>query len=214
MIASTGIEGLYAVTPEEADGARLLEKVRQAIAGGAGVVQYRNKTASSAAKAEQVRALLPCCRQAGVPLIINDDLELALHSGADGLHLGREDGDLAAARQALGNERLLGASCYDRMELAERAVALGADYVAFGSVFGSSTKPAAVRAPLDLFGRARTRLAVPLVAIGGITPENAGQIIAAGADALAVISALFDAEDVQSAARRFSILFEKRLHRS
>jgi thiamine-phosphate pyrophosphorylase len=204
------VAGLYAITPDEPDTARLQEKARRAIAGGARLVQYRNKSASAALKAEQVRALLRCCREAGVPLVINDDLALALESGADGLHLGRDDGDLALARRALGDGALLGASCYDRLDLAERAVALGADHIAFGSVFGSTTKPGAVSASLDLFRQARKRLPVPLVAIGGIKPENAGEAIAAGADAVAVISALFNAEDVQAAARQFSLLFEKR----
>ncbi len=204
------VAGLYAITPDEADTATLRDKVRRAISGGARLVQYRNKVATAALRIEQVRTLLPCCREAGVPLVINDDLALALETGADGLHLGREDGDLAAARRALGNDALLGASCYDRLELAERAVAQGADHVAFGSVFGSPTKPGAVRASLDLFRQARRRLAVPLVAIGGITPDNAGEVIAAGAHAIAVISALFDAADIEATARQFSLLFEDR----
>jgi len=208
------IEGLYAITPDESDTARLLEKTRRALAGGAKLLQYRNKAASAALKAEQVRALLPCCRAAGVPLIVNDDLALALETGADGLHLGREDGDLGAARRALGDEALLGASCYDRLELAERALALGADHIAFGSVFGSPTKPGAVRASLDLFRQARKRFAVPVVAIGGITSANASDVIAAGAHAVAVISALFEAADIEAAARQFSILFDQRLRTS
>ncbi len=204
----TAIAGLYAITPEELDTSRLLERVGRAIAGGAKLVQYRNKSAPASLKSLQVRALLALCRPAGVPLIVNDDLALALECGADGLHLGREDGDLAAARRALGAKALLGASCYGELAQAERAVASGADHVAFGSVFGSATKPGAPRAALDIFLLARRRLDVPLVAIGGITPANAPQVIAAGANALAVISALFDAPDVEAAARQFSLLFE------
>ena len=204
----TEIAGLYAITPEEADTSRLLDQVGRALSGGARLVQYRSKASPASLKSAQVRALLALCRPAGVPLIVNDDLALALECGADGLHLGRGDGDLAAARRALGAKALLGASCYGELALAERAVELGADHVAFGSVFGSPTKPAAVRAPLELFALARRRLDVPLVAIGGITPENAPQVIAAGANALAVISALFDAPDAQAAARQFSLLFE------
>jgi thiamine-phosphate pyrophosphorylase len=138
-----------------------------------------------------------------VPFIVNDDLELALEIGADGLHLGLEDGDLAAARAQMPG-RILGASCYDRLELAQRAVAAGADYVAFGSVFASPTKPGAVRAPLALFGH---DLGVPKVAIGGVTVENAPQLAAAGADAVAVISDLFDAPDVAARAREYAKVF-------
>ncbi len=204
------ISGLYAITPELADTKSLVAQVRKAVAGGARLVQYRNKSTDTALKLEQARRLLALCRPAGVPLIINDDLALALESGADGLHLGREDGDLAAARRALGDEALLGASCYNDIELAARAIASGADHVAFGSVFGSPTKPDAVRAPLQLFSEARRRFHVPLVAIGGITPANAPSVIAAGADAVAVITAVFDAPDAEAAARHFSLLFEHR----
>jgi thiamine-phosphate pyrophosphorylase len=200
--------GLYALTPDEPDPAVLLAAVRAAVAGGAAAVQYRNKPADPALRAEQAHALVAMCRAAGVPLIVNDDITLALTVDAAGLHLGRDDGDLAAARRRLGPGRLLGASCYDRLELAERAVAAGADYVAFGSVFASPTKPAAVRAPLALLGAAR-RLGVPVVAIGGITLENAPQAIAAGADSLAVITALFDAGDVAARARAFDALFRR-----
>jgi thiamine-phosphate pyrophosphorylase len=190
--------GLYALTPDEPDTAVLVAKVRAAIAGGVAAVQYRNKPAGPALRGEQARALLALCRAAGVPLLVNDDI-----------HLGRDDGHLAAARRRLGRGRLLGASCYDRLELAERAVAAGADYVAFGSMFASPTKPAAVRAPLALLGAAR-RLGVPVVAIGGITLENAPEPIAAGADALAVITALFDAGDIAARARAFSDLFARK----
>jgi thiamine-phosphate pyrophosphorylase len=200
------VRGLYAITPDEPDTAALAGKVSRAIAGGARLVQYRNKTAPRALKAEQVRALLPLCRAASVALIVNDDLELALETQADGLHLGREDGELALARKLLGPHRLLGASCYDRIELARSALAAGADHVAFGSVFGSTTKPGAVRARHSLFGEARA-LGVPLVAIGGITPANAREVVDAGADAVAVISALFDATDIEGEARKFAGLF-------
>jgi thiamine-phosphate pyrophosphorylase len=201
--------GLYALTPDEPDTAALVAKVRAAIAGGAAAVQYRNKPADPALRGEQARALAALCRAAGVPLVVNDDVELALAVDGAGVHLGREDGDLAAARRRLGPGRLLGASCYDRLELADRAVAAGADYVAFGSMFASPTKPAAVRAPLALLGAAR-RLGVPVVAIGGITLENAPEAIAAGADALAVITALFDAGDIAARARAFSEVFARK----
>jgi len=168
------------------------------------VVQYRNKTAGPELRLEQGRALAAFCREAGASFIVNDDLALALALDADGVHLGADDGDLAEARQRLGRGKLLGASCYNRMELAEAAAQAGVDYLAFGSVFSSGTKPGAVRAPLALFAEARRSFALPLVAIGGITLENAPQVFAAGADAVAVISALFDAADIAERAAGFT----------
>lgn len=202
-----GISGLYAVTPDVADTPRLIAMVRAALAGGARLLQYRNKSANPALRLSQARALLESCRKHEASLIINDYLDLALAVNADGLHLGADDGSLAAARAQLGPARLLGASCYDRLELALEAARLGADYVAFGSFYPSRVKPGAVRAPLALLREARRRLSIPVVAIGGITHENAPQLIAAGAHSLAVVSALFDADDVGLAARRFSALF-------
>jgi thiamine-phosphate pyrophosphorylase len=199
--------GLYALTPDEPDTSRLVRQVRAALAGGAAAVQYRSKAAPGALRRAQAAAVLACCRAAGVPLIVNDDLALAEAVGADGVHLGRDDGDLGAARRRLGPGRLLGASCYNRLELAREACAAGADYVAFGAAFASPTKPAAVRAPLELYRDARRVLDVPIVAIGGITVENAPALVAAGVDALAVISALFDAVDVEGRARGFHRLF-------
>lgn len=192
------LRGLYAVTPE---GAQLERKVRQALEGGVALLQYRSKTPDRA----QTLAIVRLAREFGVPVIVNDDVELALELGADGAHLGRDDGDLRAARERLGS-RILGASCYDDRALAHAAVAAGADYVAFGSVFASATKPKAVRAPLALFGQAKS-LGVPLAAIGGVTLENAPQLIAAGADLLAVISDLFDAPDIRQRARDYGKLF-------
>jgi len=191
--------GLYAITPER------LARVEDALASGAlCALQYRAKHADAATRRREAERLLARCRAHGVPLIVNDDLELALAIGADGVHLGRDDGELAAARARLPG-RLLGASCYDRVELAERAVAAGADYVAFGSVFPSPTKPTAVRAPLALFAR---EFGVPKVAIGGITLDNAPRLLTAGADCLAVITDLFDAPDVAARARQYGRLFE------
>jgi thiamine-phosphate pyrophosphorylase len=204
------VAGLYAITPEDADTARLARKVQAALAGGASLIQYRSKSPDAAARRAQGERLLGVCKRAGAPLIVNDDLELALAIGADGVHLGRDDGDVAAARARLGADRLLGVSCYDRLDLAIAAVAEGADHVAFGSAFASPTKPEAVRAPLALFAQARARLRVPIVAIGGITPENARLVIEAGADAVAVITAVFDAQDVAAAAAAFRSLFQRR----
>lgn len=210
--SSDQVRGLYAITPDESDTAGLVGKVRQALAGGARIVQYRNKAADGELRRSQGAALLELCRAERVPMIINDDVELALALGADGVHLGREDGDLAAARARLGAGRLLGASCYDRLDLAESARAAGADYVAFGSAFPSETKPGAPRAPLSLYLEARVRLGLPIVAIGGITRGNAGVLIAAGADAVAVISDLFVAPDIERRAREFASLFGTHAH--
>jgi thiamine-phosphate pyrophosphorylase len=205
--APGAIAGLYAVTPDEADTAALARKVGQAIAGGAHAVQYRNKSADARLRREQGAALLALCRSLRVPLFINDDLDLAVSLGADGLHLGRDDTSVAAARARLGTNRLLGASCYDRLDLALAARRAGADYVAFGSAFASTTKPGAVRAPLSLYREAKTRLACPVVAIGGITRENARLVIDAGADAVAVIGALFNDPAIEQCAREFAKLF-------
>lgn len=199
--------GLYAVTPDVSDTPDLLAAVEAALAGGARLLQYRNKSAGAALRLSQGRALRALCRKYQVPLIINDHLDLALALDADGLHLGAEDGSLTAARARLGPERILGASCYDRLELGREAERLGVDYVAFGSFFPSSVKPGAVCAPLALLGNAQRQLSTPVVAIGGITLDNAPQLIAGGADGVAVISALFGADDVKLAARRFSALF-------
>ncbi|OGA23160.1 MAG: thiamine-phosphate diphosphorylase [Betaproteobacteria bacterium RIFCSPLOWO2_02_FULL_67_26] len=203
------ISGLYAVTPDLADTAELLAKVEAALAGGARVLQYRNKSAGAALRLEQGRALLARCRERRVPLIINDDLDLAAELDADGLHLGSGDGALAAARLRLGPGKLLGASCYNRLDNALAAARDGADYVAFGGFFPSSVKPGAVRAPLALLQEAKQRLALPVVAIGGITPDNAPQLIAAGADGVAVISAVFGVPDIRAAARLFDALFPR-----
>jgi thiamine-phosphate pyrophosphorylase len=201
--------GLYALTPDLADTGQLVARVGDAIRGGATAVQYRNKSAPADLRRAQAAALAALCRTAGVPLIVNDDVELAAAIDADGVHLGAGDGDLAAARARLGPGRLLGASCYNRLELAHAAVTAGADYVAFGAAFASSTKPGAVHAPLELYRAARRALTVPIVAIGGITAENAPALIEAGVDAVAVITALFGAEDVARRAREFQSLFSR-----
>lgn len=203
------LAGLYAITPDEPDTDILLRKVGQALHGGASALQYRNKTAGPALRLEQGRALAALCRAAGAAFIVNDDLALALELAADGAHLGADDGELAEARRRLGPNKLLGASCYDRMELAAAAAQAGADYLAFGSVFSSSTKPGAVRAPLAIFAAARRSVDLPLVAIGGITLQNALQVFAAGADAVAVISAVFDAADVAESAAGFTKLYQQ-----
>ncbi|OIQ99105.1 thiamine-phosphate synthase [mine drainage metagenome] len=202
------IRGVYAVTPDESDTDTLLAKVELALQGGVSVLQYRNKSASHKLQTQQARILLPLCRQYQVPFIINDSIKLCLTLDADGVHLGADDGDLIAARDRLGPNKILGASCYNRFDLAEIAQQAGVDYVAFGACFASSTKPHAPVASLDLFERASQQLKIPAVAIGGITLDNAVSSIAAGASAIAVINAIFSATDIASATRQFSRLFQ------
>ena len=150
------------------------------------------------------------CRQFQVPFIINDSIKLCLTLDADGVHLGADDGNLAEARARLGAGKILGASCYNRLDLAIAAAQAGADYAAFGACFASGTKPNAVAAPLALFAQAGQAISIPLVAIGGITEGNAEQAAAAGADAIAVVGALFGHEDllaIEASAHRLSQLF-------
>lgn len=198
--------GLYAITQDDSDTARLLERVREVLDAGASWLQYRNKGAGPALREEQASLLLPLCRAHAVPLIVNDDWQLAARIGADGAHLGREDGQLRAARSALGTDALLGASCYDDPDLARRAVAEGASYVAFGAFFPSPTKPGARRATCSLLAAA-AELGVPRVAIGGITPGNARPLIHAGADLIAVVSGVFSAADPAAATRAYLSCF-------
>lgn len=199
------LRGLYAVTPDIPDRSRLLDLVYEVLDGGVTALQYRCKSLPPSHRLGEAKAFAALCRARGVMLIVNDDLEIAIAAGADGVHLGRDDGDLAAARSKIGG-KLLGASCYNSLDAARAAVAAGADYVAFGSVFPSPTKPGAVPAPLALFAEARS-LGVPLVAIGGVTLENAPQLLRAGADCVAVISDLFDAPDIAGRAQDYGRLF-------
>jgi len=203
------IRGLYAITPDEPDTQVLLHKVKQALAGGARLLQYRNKLADAGLKREQAESLAALCRVYGTTFIINDDLPLALEVAAHGVHLGGEDGDLAKARRLLGPDRLLGASCYNSLDLAIAARAAGASYVAFGAAFTSLTKPGAVNAPLELYRQAQTEIGLPIVAIGGITLQNVAALVAAGVDAVAVITALFNEPDIETAARNFAAFFVK-----
>jgi thiamine-phosphate pyrophosphorylase len=198
--------GLYAITPDDPDTPRLLSRAAAALDGGAAWLQYRNKAAAAELRAAQAAALQPLCARYRVPLIINDDWRLAARLGADGAHIGADDGDLAAARELMGPDALIGASCYDSVALARLAVGAGASYVAFGAFFPSPTKPHARRASPSLLGEAAT-LGVPRVAIGGINLDNAPDLVAAGADLLAVISAVFDAADPARAARAFAACY-------
>ena len=200
------LRGLYGITPEWDDTARLVAAVEAAARGGLRAVQLRRKLAEPAKRLEQARALRAACDRLDVLLIINDDWRLAIEAGANGVHLGREDGDIAQARQAGGPALLIGASCYDETGRARAALAAGADHVAFGAVFDSPTKPAAVHAPLSCLTDARglRRPDASRPAIVAITPANARQAVTAGADALAVITALFGADDIEAAARAFA----------
>ena len=202
------IKGLYAITPDTADTDLLLQKVESALQGGINILQYRNKAASHKLQTQQARAILPLCRQYNVPLIINDSVKLCLTLDADGVHLGAEDGNLAEVRKRIGRDKILGASCYNRFDLALSAQQAGASYVAFGACFASRTKPNAPMAGLDLFKRSTVELNIPTVAIGGITLQNATQMIQAKADAVAVINAIFNTDDVKLSSQQFSLLFK------
>jgi len=206
------ISGLYAITPDLADTQKLIKQVRLALEGGARALQYRNKSADQSLKLQQASALMRVCREAAVPMIVNDDLELALEINAGGVHLGSSDCPIADARIRLGKHKLLGASCYNDLQRALQCEAEGADYVAFGRFFSSTVKPDAVRAPFKLLRNAKLRLNVPVVAIGGINLQNAALLIEAGADAVGVISALFNASDIVETAKKFASLFAHQRH--
>ena len=196
--------GIYAVTPEDRFGAVLADAVATAVEQGVRAVQYRNKSPDAARRRSDAEALLAICRPRRVPLIVNDDVDLALAVGADGVHLGRDDETLAAARARLGSSAIIGVSCYDEARRALTAARDGADYVAFGSFFPSVTKPGAVRATTELVAKVRRRIEAPIVAIGGITADNAPPLLECGVDLLAVVDAIFGAPDVAYAARRLA----------
>lgn len=199
--------GLYLLTPDEIDTTRLLTRARPLLEAGVALLQYRNKLADAALRHEQAVALLGLCQRYEVPLIINDDWQLAADIGAHGAHLGQQDGALRVARAALGRSMILGASCYNDLTHAECAAATGASYLAFGALYPSQTKPLALRAPLALLQQA-ARFNLPIVAIGGITPDNAAPIVSAGADLLAVLGAVFDAADPVAVVRAFHSCFQ------
>lgn len=204
------LSGLYAITPDMADTASLVEMARQVLAGGAQLVQYRSKTNDVALRLEQAHALVHLCRKFRVPFVVNDYPDLAMEVDADGVHLGKDDAGISEARRDLGPEKIIGVSCYNRVEHAVEAERQGADYVAFGAFFASVTKPGAVFAPIDLLGDAQRKLHIPIVAIGGITPKNALELVGHGADMVAVSNALFYDGNIQAAAESFSGLFKPR----
>ena len=201
--------GLYAITDQTlGKGDKLYTQVETAIMGGARIIQYRDKSCNQAQRLEEATQLLTLCRAHDIPLIINDDLTLAHEIGADGIHLGRDDIPLQQARNELGASAIIGISCYNNLQHARDAEAAGADYVAFGRFFSSATKPDAVKANIDLLQQAKKTLGIPVVAIGGITPENGAQLVQAGADMLAVIQGLFAQQNIQLACRQFAKLFK------
>jgi len=199
--------GLYLITPEEPDTTRLLARVATVLPQAAWL-QYRQKDADAGRRLAQATALQALCVDAGVPLIVNDDVALTAAVGAAGVHLGEDDGDIAAARALLGPEAIVGASCYDEQALAERAVAAGASYVAFGAFFPTTSKVTTRRATPALLADAAA-LGVPRVAIGGITPDNMGPLVAAGADLVAVIGGVFEAADPVAAAKAYAAAFAR-----
>ncbi len=214
MAMTAKLRGLYAITPEYADGSAMLADVEAALAGGCRIVQFRDKLSDAPERVLRARALRDLTRRFGARLLINDDLALARLIDADGVHLGKDDGNLVVTRAILGPDKILGASCYADFAAAQHAVAAGADYVAFGAVYPSLTKPGAAVATVDLFFQAKTRLtAAATCAIGGITVANAPPLIAAGADLLAVITDLFsasgDSAKITARASAYQRLFEE-----
>jgi thiamine-phosphate pyrophosphorylase len=203
------IRGLYAITPDETDTSELLRKVRLALEGGARVLQYRNKVATAELKLRQAHALRQLTSEFECIYLVNDDTQLATQVDADGVHLGGEDGSMEVARTLLGTSKIIGVSCYNHASLAYDAAKQGADYVAFGAFFSSRVKPDAVKAELGMLQTARTKLSLPIVAIGGITQQNGASLIKAGADSLAVISALWNTPDIHASAQEFSKLFSR-----
>lgn len=203
------IRGLYAITdPSLLADEVLVSAVEQAIQGGAKIIQYRNKLASQRQQYQQALQLSELCKQYQVCFIINDDAQLARQVQADGVHVGKDDGQISEARELLGDQAIIGVSCYNQLENAHRAIAQGADYVAFGRFFPSQTKPDAVQADLQLLEAAVRQLSVPIVAIGGVNRENASQLIELGTSAIAVINDLFqDNETIYRTAKDYQALF-------
>jgi thiamine-phosphate pyrophosphorylase len=208
MSKSERLQGLYVLTNEDlTPSARLMASVEQAIAGGSRIVQYRDKTSSPSTRVQQARQLQVLSKDTQTLFIVNDDIALAGACHADGVHLGKDDAGISYAREQLGADCIIGVSCYNDISLALAAEQAGADYVAFGSFYSSDIKPEAVRADIDMLAMARKQLGIPIAAIGGITQANAAELIAAGADMLAVISAVFAQTDIEPSARNLSQLF-------
>ncbi len=207
MRDSSIIKGLYAITPDMADLNTLVHKTQLAIEGGAFMVQYRSKKQDHAVKMQQCAAILRLCREYGVPCIVNDDAEMCRILEADGVHLGENDDNIAEVRRILGEDAIIGSSCYDQLDRAKQAQKEGATYVAFGAVFPTPTKPNAPRATLELLREAKREIHIPIVAIGGITVNNAHDVIETGVDAIAVITSLFEAKTIKETAETFLKMF-------
>ena len=204
-------KGIYLVTEHERlPFARLLSITESLLPKGIAALQYRNKQADSAQKRIEARQLQTLCKTWKVPFIINDDISLAIELQADGVHLGRDDGSCSEARKRLGPNMLMGISCNNDINRANQAVQDGADYIAFGAMFPTSSKTNTVQATPDLIRQAKQRYTIPIVAIGGITPENCGPVINAGADLLAVISSVYLASDPAQVIDNFNKLMAKK----
>jgi thiamine-phosphate pyrophosphorylase len=202
------MRGLYLVTPDWQDTAKLLDITEQSLAGGASLVQYRNKTADVALRYEQAEQLQALCRRYARPFIVNDFVKLCIELDADGVHVGAADTPVDLIHSAIGNEKIVGATCYGNLDLAYHAWQAGASYVAFGGFYPSLVKKYASTTPHDIVTRAQGKIALPVAVIGGMTPENAKPLIAAGADMVAVISSVYLAKDPLAATRDFVALFD------
>ena len=201
------IKGLYAITPDSADLNTLIQKTQLAIEGGAFMVQYRSKIHDRDVKMQQCAAILRLCREYDVPCIVNDDVEICRVLKADGVHLGEKDDNIAEVRHILGEDAIIGSSCYDQLNRAKQAQKEGASYIAFGAVFPTPTKPNAPRATLELLREAKSEIQIPIVAIGGITMNNAHDVIETGIDAIAVITNLYESNSIKEAAETLSQMF-------
>jgi len=205
------IKGLYAITPDSADLNTLIQKTKSAIEGGAFMVQYRSKIQDRDVKMQQCAAILRLCREYEIPCIVNDDVEMCRVLEADGVHLGEKDDNIAEVRHILGEDAIIGSSCYDQLDRAKSAQKEGASYVAFGAMFPTSTKPNAPRATLALLKEAKREIQIPIVAIGGITVNNAHDVIKTGIDAIAVINSLYEAKSIKETAETLSKMFHQKI---
>lgn len=204
------LKGLYIVTPDWDDTAKLVEVTEKALKGGAELVQYRHKTASPEQRREQAKALQAVCKRYGKPFIINDFVDLAIELDADGVHVGESDEAVAAVRAKVGPNKIVGASCYGDMNLVRKAHEAGANYIAFGGFYPSRIKKYPVTTELDIVKQMKKEMpGLPSVAIGGITLENAVPLVERGVDMISVISSVYFADDPEAAARAFAKMYEK-----
>jgi len=206
--AKQNLKGLYAITDPELMGDDLIAKTEQAILGGINILQYRNKTASIKQQEQEAHTLARLCKNHNVIFIINDSVELAIKANADGVHIGQKDTPLEQARKLLGENKIIGVTCHNQIELAQVAQAQGADYVAFGRFFNSVTKPSAPQAELSLLNEAKKLIRIPVVAIGGITQECAPLLLKQGVNMLAVIQGIFGQKDILNATRQFVAIID------